>query len=258
LNKKGISAVIITFNEASSIDRCLSSLHKLADEIIVVDSFSSDATEDACKKYGARFVKHEFTGFMDQKNYALTLAGFKYVLSLDADEALSDELQESISSVKADIRYDGYLFNRLSNYCGQWIRHSAWYPDRQLRLFNREMGKWGVMNVHESFQMTPGSKIGRLKGDILHWPGNSASDYLRKTVEYSAIAAREMYKSGLRVSFITPVVHFTWRLFLTYILHLGFLDGRSGWQVCLTGARSTYNKYSLLRSLTREGKSSGR
>lgn len=252
MDKKGISAVIITFNEASSIDRCLASLNGIADEIIVVDSFSSDSTEEVCRKYNARFVRHEFTGFMDQKNYANTLAGNKYVLSLDADEALSPALRSAIAEVKNDLKYDGYLFNRLNNYCGQWMRHSAWYPDRQLRLFNREAGVWGIMNVHESFRLAQGSKVKRIKGDILHWPGNSEEEYFRKISSYSGIAAAEMYRSGKRVSILAPAIHFTWRLFLTYVLHFGFLDGRNGWHVCLTGARSSYLKYSLLRGLKME------
>jgi glycosyltransferase involved in cell wall biosynthesis len=252
LEKPGISAIIITFNEASSIERCLSSIVGIADEIIVVDSFSADSTEDLCRKYNARFVKHEFTGFMDQKNYSLTLASYKYILSLDADEALSPELHDSLDEVKNNLVSDGYLFNRLGNFCGQWIRHSAWYPDRQLRLFNKEMGKWGTKNVHETFRMAAGSKISGLKGDLLHWSSNSVEDFSAKIISYSDIAAKEFYKKGKKASFLTPSVHFIWRLFLTYILHLGFLDGRNGWIVCSLGAKSSYLKYSGLRKLRRE------
>ena len=129
-----ISAVIITMNEERSVERCINSISSLADEIIVVDSFSTDETETICRKLNVRFFSHRFTGFMDQKNYAVSLASNDYVLSLDADEALSDGLIKSISEIKPDLMYDGYIFNRLNNYCGKWIRHSAWYPDRQLRL----------------------------------------------------------------------------------------------------------------------------
>jgi len=163
LEKPGISAVIITFNEISSIERCLSSINGIADEIIVVDSFSEDFTKEICRKYNARFISHEFTGFMDQKNYSLTLAAYDYILSLDADEALSPELHDSLAEVKNNLVSDGYLFNRLGIFCGQWIRHSAWYPDRQLRLFKKNMGEWGTMNVHEKFIMTPGSRSPGLK-----------------------------------------------------------------------------------------------
>ena len=252
MEKPGISAIIITFNEALSIERCLSSIVGIADEIIVVDSFSADSTEDLCRKYNARFVKHEFTGFMDQKNYSLTLASYKYILSLDADEALSPELRDSLAEVKNNLVSDGYLFNRLGNFCGQWIRHSAWYPDRQLRLFNKEMGKWGTKNVHETFRMVAGSKITRLKGDLLHWSSDSVDDFSDKIRSYSDIAAKEFFKKGKKATVFTPSIHYIWRLFLTYFLHLGFLDGRNGWIVCSLGAKSSYLKYSWLRKLRRE------
>ena len=252
MEKPGISAIIITFNEALSIERCLSSIVGIADEIIVVDSFSADSTEDLCRKYNARFVKHEFTGFMDQKNYSLTLASYKYILSLDADEALSPELHASLAEVKNNLVSDGYLFNRLGNFCGQWIRHSAWYPDRQLRLFNKEMGKWGTKNVHETFRMVAGSKITRLKGDLLHWSSDSVDDFSDKIRSYSDIASKEFFKKGKKATVFTPSIHYIWRLFLTYFLHLGFLDGRNGWIVCSLGAKSSYLKYSWLRKLRRE------
>ena len=137
-----ISAVIITYNEELFIDKCLASLNGIVDEIVVVDSFSTDATEEICRKYNVRFIKHEFEGFRDQKNYALQLATYKNILSLDADEALSDRLRESIIGIKDKWEYDAYLFNRRSNYCGKWISHSEWYPDRQLRLFYSDHGKW--------------------------------------------------------------------------------------------------------------------
>ena len=249
MDKPGISAIIITFNEVSSIERCLSSLGGIADEIIVVDSYSEDFTKEICRKYNARFITHEFTGFMDQKNYSLTLASFDYILSLDADEALSPELHDSLAEVKNDLVADGYLFNRLGSFNGQWIRHSAWYPDRQLRLFKKDMGEWGTINVHEKFIMAAGCKITRLKGDLLHWPCNSVDDLSAKIRSYSEIAARELFKKGKRAMVFTPSIHYIWRLFLTYFLHFGFLDGRNGWIVCSLGAKSSYLKYSGLRKL---------
>ena len=249
-----ISAVIITMNEELFIEQCLRSLDDIADEIIVVDSFSIDSTEEICKKYNVRFVQHAFNGFMDQKNYAVSLANHKYILSLDADEALSDELLNSLREVKKDLKYDGYLFNRLSNYCGQWIRHSAWYPDRQLRLFNSEKGSWGHINVHERFRMIPGSRIRKLKGDLLHWPCISKNDLSGKTETYSDIAAREFFNSDRKTYFFTAPIHGIWRFFLTYIIRLGFLDGRNGYTICSLGAYSSYLKYSKLRKLNKSVK----
>ena len=137
-----ISAVVITYNEELFIDRCLASMNGIVDEIVVVDSFSTDATEEISKKYNVRFIKHAFEGFRDQKNYALQLATYKNILSLDADEALSDRLRESIIAIKDKWEYDAYLFNRRGNYCGKWINHSEWYTDRQLRLFYADHCKW--------------------------------------------------------------------------------------------------------------------
>jgi glycosyltransferase involved in cell wall biosynthesis len=249
-----ISAVIITMNEEVFIERCLNSLDDIADEIIVVDSYSTDSTEEICKKYKVKFFQHTFKGFMDQKNYALSLASNKYILSLDADEALSEELQKSILRIKNELKYDGYYFNRLSNYCGQWIRHSAWYPDRQLRLFNSDKGKWGIINVHESFKMVPGSRTGRLVGDLLHWPCTSKDDLSEKITKYSDIAAREFFEAGLKPYFFTAFIHGVWRFILTYILHLGFLDGRNGYFICYSGAYSSYLKYSKMRTLIKSKK----
>jgi glycosyltransferase involved in cell wall biosynthesis len=249
-----ISAVIITMNEEKLIKQCLQSLDDVADEVIVVDSFSTDSTEQTCKKFNVKFVQHEFKGFMDQKNYALSLASHSYVLSLDADEALSEELKKSILEVKNNLKYDGYHFSRLSNYCGQWIHHSAWYPDRQLRLFKAEKGAWGLFNVHERFIMNHDSKIGRLKGDILHWPFNSQKDLIEKIENYSEIAASEYYKSGRKVWFLTPIVHMSWRFFQTYFIRLGFLDGKKGYVICKTGAYSSFLKYAKLRKLILKGR----
>jgi glycosyltransferase involved in cell wall biosynthesis len=247
-----ISAVIITLNEEKFIELCLRSLAGVADEIIVVDSFSTDSTEKICKGFNVKFHLHAFTGFMDQKNYAVSLALNNYILSLDADEALSDELQKSILAEKDELKFDGYYFNRLNNFCGQWIKHSAWYPDRQLRLFNREKGKWGPINVHETFNMLPGSNTGWLKGDILHRAHESAAELERKIISYSGIAAEEYFKAGRKVPFFYPVLHLVWRFITNYFFHLGFLDGKNGLVVCYLGAWSSYLKYSELRKLNRE------
>jgi glycosyltransferase involved in cell wall biosynthesis len=249
-----ISAVIITMNEENYIERCINSVNKVADEIIVVDSFSTDNTEMICRKHNVKFFQHEFTGFMNQKNYAISLASNEYVLSIDADEALSDELTDSLSAIKKELTHDGYLFNRLNNYCGKWIRHSAWYPDRQLRLFNREKGKFGPVNVHESFKMIPGCSISRINGDLLHWPCETVDEFSKNIELYADIAALEYYKAGKKVFWFTPAIHMVWRFMLTYILHTGFLDGKSGYVICSKKAWSSYLKYARLRRLRNEGK----
>ena len=248
-----ISAVIITYNEESFINKCLASIDGIADEIVVVDSYSTDATEKICKKYNVRFVKHVFEGYRDQKNYALTVATHKNILSLDADEALSDRLRESILAVKENWKYDGYLFNRRNNYCGKWIRHSQSYPDRQLRLFYSDHGKWGELNLHERFMMSNGAKIGKLKGDLLHWPYSSPQDHLDKMSKYSLIGAEEFHKAGRKASLFTPYIHSIWGFIRSYIIKAGFLDGREGFLICSIYAKSAFNKYKKLRHLNKNG-----
>ena len=249
-----ISAVIITYNEELFIDKCLASLKGVADEIVVVDSFSTDTTEEICKKHNVRFIKHAFEGFRDQKNFALQLASYKNILSLDADEALSAQLRESILAVKDKWEYDGYVFNRRSNYCGTWINHSEWYPDRQLRMFYTDHGKWGVLNLHEKFMMSNGATIGKMKGDLLHWPFSSLQDHLNKMKKYSAIGAQEFYKAGKKANIFTPYIHYFWGFFRSYIIHHGILDGRNGFLICSLYAKSTFNKYKKLRELNKSSK----
>jgi glycosyltransferase involved in cell wall biosynthesis len=248
-----ISAVIITYNEESFIERCLVSISDVVDEIIVVDSFSTDSTEDICKRFNVKFVKNSFGGFRDQKNFALSLASNKYILSIDADEVLSDNLRKSILSLKENLDADGYLFNRLSNFCGQWIKHSGWYPDRQLRLFSKEKGKWGGYNVHEKIEMEADSVIRRVKGDLLHWPCSSTSDYSEKMEKYSDIAAFELHMAGKRSNIIKPAFHMAWRFFVTYIVRGGFLDGSNGYFICSSDSYYSYLKYKKLRKINRTG-----
>lgn len=250
-----ISAVIITYNEELFIDKCLASINGIADEIIVVDSFSTDSTEKICQKYNAKFVKHEFTGYRDQKNYALKLASYKNILSLDADEALSDRLRESILAIKDKWEYDGYYFNRRNNYCGKWIKYSEWYPDRQLRLFYSDQGQWGELNLHEKFIMLNGAKIGKLKGDLLHWPYTSFEDHHNKMHRYALIGANEFYKAGKKANLFTPYIHSIWGFIRSYIIKGGFLDGHYGYLICSLYAKTAFLKYKRLRQLNKNGKS---
>ena len=250
-----ISAVIITYNEENFIEKCLQSVEGIADEIIVVDSFSTDSTEEICKKYNVRFEKKSFAGFRDQKNYAISLATNKYILAVDADEALSEKLRESIIKLKQNISADGYLFNRLGNFCGQWITHSGWYPDRQLRLFDKDKGSWGQFNVHEKVELVHGSKIKKIKGDLLHWPCSSQTDYHDKIVKYSDIAAFEYHNADKKANIFTPYIHGGWRFILNYFLRLGFLDGQNGFFICSTDSYYSYLKYKKLRKINRNGAS---
>jgi glycosyltransferase involved in cell wall biosynthesis len=244
-----ISAVIITYNEELFIEKCLSSLEGIADEIVVVDSFSTDSTEAICNKFNVKFIKHKFEGYVEQKNFALTLSQYPLVLSLDGDEALSDELRESILKIKINPDRDGYYFNRLNNYCGKWIRHSRWYPDRHLKLFNVKKGRWVGPNPHDRFMLYPGGRSSKIKGDLYHWTFLSIKEHIEKTDTFSTISAEEYLKTGIKSWPLKGIIHMVWGFFRSYIICGGFLDGRIGYTQCSISAYGTYLKYSKLRKL---------
>ena len=249
-----ISAVIITYNEEDFIGNCLSSLEGVADEIVVVDSLSTDSTRDICSRFKVKFFSHGFEGYVEQKNYALTLATYPHVLSLDADEALSDSLRESILKAKENFEYDGYECNRLNNYCGRWIKHSRWYPDRQLRLFDSRKGKWKGFNPHDMFTLNSGSRKGRLKGDLLHWNYLTFEEHMEKMNRFSSIGAEAYFKAGKKAGIFTASNHMIWSFFRSYVLRAGFLDGYLGFVGCSITAWASFLKYAKLRKMISDSK----
>jgi glycosyltransferase involved in cell wall biosynthesis len=244
-----ISAVIITLNEEKYIGRCLDSLKGVADEIIVVDSYSSDATAAICERSGVRFIRHQFAGYVEQKNYALTQAKYSHILSVDADEALSDELRDSILRVKEDFSCDGYMMSRHDNYCGRWLKHSRHNPGRHMRLFLRGKGTWKGPNPHDRFVLEPGSRKKRLKGVLLHWNYETKEEHLEKMKSFSSISAAELFKSGRRAGMFTALFHMCWSFFRTYFLGAGFLDGYLGYVNSSIRAQASFSKYHKLRIL---------
>ena len=235
-----LSAVIITFNEEDHLEKCLKSLNSIADEIIVVDSFSTDRTSEICKSFNVTFIQHKFEGYIEQKNYAVSLAKNDYIISLDGDEALSETLKTSILNIKSNWQFDGYYCNRLNNYCGQWIKHSDWYPDKKLRLFKKESGEWKGINPHDSYTLKKGLKSGKLKGDLLHWIYRDYSDHNQKVERFSTIAAGAYYKLGKKSSIWKIIYRPTWAFFKSYFLRLGFLDGLNGYIICVQTFNVTF------------------
>lgn len=244
-----ISAVIITFNEERYIEQCIRSVMDVADEIVVVDSLSSDRTPEICKNLGVKFVEQPFLGYKEQKNFALQQASFDYILSLDADEALSVELRNSILKAKADWSFDGYKCYRLNNYCGQWMFHSSLYPERKLRLFDRRKGKWGGINPHDRFEMHKGSKIGLLKGNLLHWVYDSIEEHINKINQFSSISAREYFKLGRKAGIGKIILRTAWRFFHSYFIKAGFVEGYMGYIASRNLAYLCFLKYAKLRRL---------
>ena len=257
--KRKISAVIITFNEEANIRRCLHSLRDIADEIVVVDSFSTDRTESICSEFGVRFIKNPFVGHIEQKNFAMDQAAHDLVLSLDADEELSAELQQSIALVKANLSIkdrpepDGYAFNRLNFYCGKFIRHGVWYPDRKIRLWNRRKGRWGGENPHDTVMMAKDSHVAKLRGDLLHYSYHTLADHVAQMNKFSDIAAREAFKKGKKTRLLIHLVFYPVYTFIkSYFLRLGLLDGYPGFLVASQAAYYRFLKYSKLKNLWKQ------
>ncbi len=244
-----LSAVIITFNEEEHLEKCLTSIQDVVDEIIVVDSYSTDSTITICNKFNATVIKQEFLGYIEQKNFALKQASYDYILSLDGDEALSDQLKISIIEIKNNWIKDGYYSNRLNNYCGQWIKHSDWYPDKKLRLFKKNAGEWKGINPHDRFEIKEDKTAGFIKGNLLHWIYSDYSEHNLKVERFSTIAAKAYYKLGKKSSILKIIYRPIWAFFKAYFLRLGFLDGLNGFVICVQTYNVTFLKYIKLYRL---------
>lgn len=245
----GISVVIITLNEERNIARCIRSVSGLADEVLVVDSFSTDRTCQIALEMDARVITHKWLGYSATKNFASCQTQFDHILSLDADEALSDELRESIFAVKETWPAEGYTMNRLTSYCGHWIRHCGWYPDRKLRLFNKTRAKWTGDKIHESIAMENGAITKQLRGDILHYSYYSLAEHISQAEKFTDLTALEAYESGKSVSSLKISFAPKAKFIRDYFFNLGFLDGFYGYTVCRLSAHATWLKYRKLRQL---------
>ena len=242
-----ISAAVITFNEERNIEDALKSL-SWADEIIVVDSGSTDKTLDICRQYTDKIFYRDWSGYVDQKNFAVEKAGYDWIFSLDADERISPALKLEIHErAQAGFTNAGYKIPRTAFFMGQWIRHGDWHPDYQLRLFDRKQARWEGGNVHESVKIN--GKPEFLKGEIQHYTYHSLSDYLRRLEIYSNLAALDYRKRGRSASAFAllgnPIAAFV----KGYFLKQGFLDGMPGFVVAATGAISVFFKYAKLYEL---------
>lgn len=244
-----LSVAIITKNEEKNIGRCIDSVRDLADEIVVVDSFSTDATKQICLEKGVRFSENRFAGHIEQKNHAFSLCSYGFVLSLDADEALSDLLAESIIQHKKQGFSDAYSMNRLTRYCGKWIRHGGWYPDRKVRLVNRKLFAWSGTNPHDKLTAQSPIKIKHLKGDILHYSIGSVEEHVRVTENFSTIAAKAMFEKNYRPNGLKKYVSAGIKFLQSYFLRLGFLEGWRGYKIASLSAKSKYLKYNKLAEL---------
>jgi len=245
-----ISAVIIACNEAPVITKALESLKGVADEIVVVDSGSQDETPVICAKHGATVVFHPWEGYAASKNFGNGIATHPWILSIDADEELSSTLRHALIKVKQQ-KWSidtAFSFNRLTNYCGKWVRHSGWYPDQKIRVWHRDHGHWEG-DIHEQIVFSVAANVIHLKGDLFHYSFPDHASYLRQREHFTGLSAQMMYNQGKRVGllklYFAPVVRFL----RDFLINLGFLDGRTGWEVCLGTAKGVFMKYRKLRAL---------
>jgi glycosyltransferase involved in cell wall biosynthesis len=246
--RPAISAFVITRNEAKNIGECLASLGWV-DEIVVVDDFSSDETRAICSNYNVRFFQHSFTGFINQKRYAMSLTTNDWVLEIDADERVSEQMRKSILSLdKIDFdRFGSFNFRRLTRFWGKWIRHASLYPDYKARLYNKHKGAWSEANIHERFITTGATR--KLEADILHEQDLDIKTYLQRTARYSHLSAEDMFNRGKRALWHHVTIRPFYTFFYRYIIRLGFAEGLRGFVISFMGAVGTFLKYSKLYEL---------
>lgn len=249
-----LSVAIMTFNEERNIGRCLDSIKGIADEIIVVDSFSTDKTEEICKSYGVIFIKNEFKGYIEQRDFLCRQASSPYILTLDADEALSIELRLSIIEAKENWVYDTYTMNRLSNYCGKWVKYGSWYPDIKLRLLDYRSGEWAGFNPHDEFKLIDGATKAYLKGDLYHYSFQNKEEHLIQNMRFAEIGSQTYFKMGRKAPIIKILISPVLRFIRDYILKVGFVDGAVGYQIARISAIGVFWKYRHLRRLIKSKK----
>lgn len=242
-----LSVVIITLNEEKNLERCLRSVTRVADEIVVLDSFSTDTTLEIARSFNAAIYQEKFEGYVRQRNLANAKATHDWILALDADEVLTAELEQSILQVKNDPQHKAYQLARLTNYCGKWIKHCGWYPDKKIRLFDRTTGMWKGQQVHEYWEMHDSTSVGDLNGDLLHYSYYTISDHVRQIEKFTEMSARAAVENGKDCNVLKILIVPQWAFFVSFVLRFGFLDGYYGYLVCRLSSYASLLKYSKIR-----------
>ncbi|MFH0976942.1 MAG: glycosyltransferase family 2 protein [Spirochaetota bacterium] len=239
-----ISVSIICFNEEKKIRRCLESV-KWADEILILDSFSTDKTLDICREYTDKIHQHEFDGHIQQKNRAISLCKYDWVFCIDADEVVSEELKESIKNLNTWASESmGFSFPRKVFYLGKWIKHGGWYPDYKVRYFHKKFGKWGGINPHDKVILIGTSM--KLRGDLLHYPYDSIKAHLDQVNKFTDIMAVEYAKIGEKPSLINFTLRPLFKFIKMYFLKRGFLDGKRGFIIAVIASFYVFMKFAKL------------
>ena len=253
LKRPSISAFVITKNEAAKIGTCLDSL-EWVDEIVVVDDFSTDATPDVCRKKGVSFYQNTFTGFRDQKRYAMSLTAHDWILEIDADERVSTAMRQSIEELTIDDfeAFSCFEFRRITNFWGKWIRHASLYPDYKGRLYHKRQGKWSEANIHERF--IPSGRTKRIAADIIHDQDLDICSYFKRTVRYGEMSAVELFARGKRASWLHLTLRPLYTFCYRFVARLGFLEGMPGFVISVMGAVGTFVKYAKLFELQKKSR----
>ena len=243
--KLPVTAVIICHNAARTIGRCLETLAKVAEEVIVLDSDSDDGTKEICLEYGVKLVNQPFLGYSATKNLGNEMARHDWILSIDADEVLSDELIASLRNVSLSPG-TVYALDRLTEFCGRWIYHCGWYPEWKGRLFNRKEVFWKDELVHETLHIPEHTKVVRLRGKLLHYSFADEQDHLKRMEKYARLGAEELFRKGRRTPLWKKYLSPPARFIRTYFLKLGLLDGKAGWIISKRNAWMVWKRYQLL------------
>jgi glycosyltransferase involved in cell wall biosynthesis len=247
-----ISAVLITFNEEANIEAALRSLEGIADEIVVVDSFSTDRTVKLAREFTDRIVQRKWTNYSDQKNYADGLATHPWIFSLDADERISAELRIELLALKAgDPSCAGFSMPRLVFYLGRWIRHCGWYPDPKIRLFRRDSARWEGEYVHETLAIR--GEVRKLKGPLHHYTYRSIGDHLARLDKFADLGAQKLYAQGRKSRWYHLLLLPFSRFLKSFLLKRGFLDGFAGLVVSVLNGYSIFVRYAKLREIWKKG-----
>ena len=245
-----LSACIITYNEADRIEACLKSV-SFCDDIVVVDSHSTDTTREIARSLGARVIERDWPGYRSQKQFATDSAACDWVLCLDADERLSSELRSEIEALRVGGFADhaGWSVPRITDYFGQFLRHGNAYPDRLIRLFDRRRGGWSGAEIHENTRVT--GPLGRLHGHLEHFSYRSLTDHHARMAKYADLMAHSLFERGKRCGLLKVLVNPQWRFLRGYIIRLGFLDGWRGLVFALVEANYVRRKYLALYFLSK-------
>ena len=250
-----ISATILTLNEERRIEACLESLRDIADEIIVVDSGSTDSTLEICRRYGCRISVRKLAGFGAQRQYATSLTTHSYVLAIDADESLSPLARQSLLELKkSDPHHRVYAFPRLNFYCGYAVRHCGWYPDFQIRLFDKRYANWNLRDVHERVIFRDSVRPEILPGDILHNRCETSAEYASTIAGQAKLKAGALAAADKAITPLHPLAKGLGAFFLTYIRHRGLFDGSVGLAISRHAFNARYRAYADARRVRSEKK----